>query len=180
MNLTYRRVFPWQRLLCKISVVCHLWLLFKSFSKRWHLFYMQSFCFWRSIQSMIGSRSDKQKIIKPFLNLIPQRKWKEWKKNNFWNLQEEKWHREHIKCCSHFKTVEQRTFCSMKPDWSLKDEEKLSFVGHTPPPKKKNNGIEQIVIAKITGGGKISEGRRKGSDLIWQIRKASTITSESC
>lgn len=80
MNLTYRRVFPWQRVLCKISDVCHLWLLFKSFSKRWHLLYMQSFCFWRSIQSMIGSRSDKQKIIKPFLNLIPQRKWKEWKK----------------------------------------------------------------------------------------------------
>lgn len=124
MNLTYRRVFPLQRVLCKISDVCHLWLLFKSFSKRWHLLYMQSFCFWRSIQSMIGSRSDKQKIIKPSLNLIPQRKWKGWKKNNFWNLQEEKWHREHIKCCSHFKIVEQRTFCSMKPDWSLKDEEK--------------------------------------------------------
>lgn len=139
---------------------------------------MQSFCFWRSFQSMIGSRSDKQKIIKPFLNLIPQRKWKEWKKNNFWNLQEEKWHREHIKYCSHFKTLEQRTFCSMKPDWSLKDEEKLSFVGHTPPPPKKWDRTN--CNCKDNRWGKISEGRRKGSDLIWQIRKASTITSESC
>lgn len=178
MNLTYRRVFPWQRLLCKISVVCHLWLLFKSFSKRWHLFYMQSFCFWRSIQSMIGSRSDKQKIIKPSLNLIPQRKWKEWKKNNFWNLQEEKWHREHINYCSG------TTYVLQHETWLIAERWRKVIICWSyppslpPPPKKKWDRTN--CNCKDNRLGKISKGRRKGSDLIWQIRKASTITSESC
>lgn len=77
MNLTYRRVFPWQRVLCKISDVCHL----LNRSVKDDIYYTcRHFVFDAQFNRWSDRVQTNKKIIKPLLNLIPQRKWKEWKK----------------------------------------------------------------------------------------------------